>query len=118
MKDGPVDDINSSVELSGDAFEILDPADVSNSGSFGETQQIKILETDIILDAAVPAVEEEPEDSTLVTKEKIDFQLVAGKRCLLPVVAGSNKFELLWEFTSSPKVEIKMFPYKFFMFCY
>ncbi|XP_057293160.1 FYVE and coiled-coil domain-containing protein 1-like isoform X1 [Hydractinia symbiolongicarpus] len=94
---------NSSDELLTDPFEILDPADVGSSGSFGPTEHITISKRDIINPSIIPTVGDESSDDDVVSKETIEIYVAAGTRCLVPIIVGSSKFELVWEFTSTPK---------------
>jgi len=94
----------SSDHLITDAFEILDPANVSTSGSFGPSEEIKVLEKDIIQSPIIPTVQKGDESlDDQIEKENVELTLYAGQRSLVPIVIGGSQFELIWEFTSTPK---------------
>ncbi|XP_065666695.1 FYVE and coiled-coil domain-containing protein 1 isoform X4 [Hydra vulgaris] len=87
-------------ELSPGGFEELDQNDVNSSKIISQNMEsIRLFENDIKQNAIVPIVQQDNDGPG----DKIDFLITAGTQCLFPLVVGSIKFELVWEFESSPK---------------
>lgn len=88
---------------------VLDPKSVSSSGSFGPREEIQVKPADLRKDSIVPVVENLTQSKEESIKETVNMSLAAGQRCLLPIVICATNFELVWEFTSTPKVSLPSF---------
>ena len=95
-----------------DGYEVLDERELDDDDEniqFFDGQDLRFESSDIMEDHLLPSLTDDE-----ITKERKEIHLKPKERCLIPVVVGSGKVDLCWEFISHPKVnnlrQILIFP--------